>query len=140
MKEGIEAQLNATKQKFNVWQRIKNRFAGVKDSDLALATADPLTVMEVFLIEKDSGIVLAQATREATIDSESVAGMLTAIKAFVEDAFQRGAEQLDLIQYQTSKILISNYRSYYLAAVVRGSFSAAERGKLVERLENFMLQ
>lgn len=141
LKEAIETQLNAARERLNFWKRLKNRFAGVKESDLVLvAAAPPLTVMEVFLIEKDSGLLLAQATRSASFDGDSVAGMLTAIKAFVQDAFQRGAEELDLIQYQQSKILIQNYRSYYLAAVTQGSFSAFERQQLTNRLENFMLQ
>ena len=141
LKEAIESRLNATREQLNFWKRLRNRFAGIKESDLILAAAaPPLTVMDVFLIEKDSGLLLGQATRSATIDGESLAGMLTAIKAFVQDAFQRGAEELDLIQYQQSKILMQNYRSYYVAAVVQGSFSAFERQQLTSRLENFILQ
>jgi hypothetical protein len=140
LKESIEAQITATKQKFNFWSRIKNKIKGVSETDLAISDARPLVIHQVFLIEKNSGIVLAQAAKKHAIDSESVAGMLTAIKSFAEDAFGRGEEMLDLIQYQQSKILIQNYMSYYMALVAEGPMSSAEREKLVERLEKFMMQ
>ena len=140
LRESIDGQIEATKRKFNIWQKIKSSFGGAQRADLILAEARPFVVHQVFLIEKNSGIVLAQASREQMIDAESIAGMMTAIKSFAEDAFKRGEEMLDFIQYQQSKILIQNYLSYNLALVGEGPLTTADRAQLVERLELFMMQ
>lgn len=96
---------------------------------MILADALLFIVHQVFLIEKNSGIVLAQASREKMVDAESVAGMMTAIKSFAEDAFKRGEEMLDLIQYQQSKILIQNYLSYNMALVGEGPLTTVNRAR-----------
>ncbi len=140
LREGIDAQIHAAKQRLNFWHRLKNRFNGVSPADILLADARPFITHQVFLIEKNSGIVLAQASREEMIDAESVAGMMTAIKSFAEDAFKRGEEMLDFIQYQQSKILIQNYLSYNLALVGEGPLTTKDRAELVERLELFIMQ
>lgn len=140
LRENIEAQIKSTKRRLNFWRIIKDRYNGVNRADLILAEARPLVIHQVFLIEKNSGIVLAQASREESIDAESVAGMMTAIKSFAEDAFKRGEEMIDLIQYQQSKILIQNYLSYYLALVGEGPLTTTDRAKLVDKLELFMMQ
>jgi hypothetical protein len=140
LKENIDAQIAATKNQLNFWQKLKNwRRTGSSQAEILLAGAKNLELKQIFLIEKYSGIVLAKAADDdEKMDAESVAGMLTAIKSFAEDAFSRGEEQLDLIQYQHSKILMQNYRSYYLALVGSGPLSAREREELIEKLENFV--
>jgi hypothetical protein len=140
LKENVEAQIAATKKQLNFWEKIKNwRRVEPSQTDIVLAGAKNLELKQIFLIEKDSGIVLAQAAADdEKIDVESVAGMLTAIKSFAEDAFSRGEEQLDLIQYQHSKILMQNYRAYYMVLVGTGPLSTRERDELIEKLENFV--
>jgi hypothetical protein len=64
--------------------------------------------------------------------------MLTAIKAFVEDAFQRTEEDLEMIQYGTYKIVVENFPSYYFAAAIKGSISTSEAGKLRGEIIDFI--
>ncbi len=139
LKEGIEARIAAAKQRFNLWRRLKNKLLGIREAELVLADARPFLTNQVFLVERDSGLVLAHASREKALDPESVAGMMTAIKSFAEDAFKQGEEMLDLIQYQQSKIVLQNYLSYYMALVGEGPLTTNERAALVERLELFIM-
>ena len=63
--------------------------------------------------------------------------MLTAIKSFVEDAFKREREDLEMIQYGTYKILLQNFYSYYIAIAVSGSLSSTEREDLANNILDF---
>jgi hypothetical protein len=66
-----------------------------------------------------------------------IAGMLTAIKSFVEDAFQRDREALELIEYGTYKIIIQNFHTYYLATAVSGTLTIHDRNEIATQLLNF---
>jgi hypothetical protein len=130
LKDNIDAQINGLKQNYNPVFWLRNRVLGVKDSDAILASIDVATVEEIFVIERDSGLLIGSATLYPSVNRDVVAGMLTAIKAFVEDAFQRDSEDLELIQYGTYKIVIENFPSYYFAVAIKGSISTEEAGKL----------
>ena len=81
--------------------------------------------------------LIGSASRETTLDQDVIAGMLTAIKAFVEDAFKREKEDLESIQYGTYKIILQNFHSYYIAMAISGILSSAEKDQLGNRLLNF---
>jgi hypothetical protein len=130
LKDSIDAQINGLKQNYNPVFWLRNRVLGVKDSDAILARIDVATVEEIFVIERDSGLLIGSATLYPSVNRDVVAGMLTAIKAFVEDAFQRDKEDLEMIQYGTYKIVIENFPNYYFAVAIKGSISTEEAGKL----------
>lgn len=138
LKESIEERIREMQRRLNFWQRLKLRWAGVSEGELLLAATNIPQVVEIYLVERNSGLLLAHAAQHENLDKEAVAGMLTAIKAFVEDAFRREKEELDYIAYDHYKIIIENYRSYYLAAMVEGSVSASERDLLSEKLRQFI--
>lgn len=139
LKESIEARLHEMRERLSFWKRLKMRFSKVSEAELILAATDAPKVLEVFLVERFSGLLLAHAAKKENFDKEAVAGMLTAIKSFVEDAFQRPNEELDYIAYGSAKILVQNYPKYYIAALVEGSISANERYLLEQRLHDFIL-
>lgn len=107
---------------------------------MILNAIDHLVIDEVYLIQRHSGLLLASASRENTINSDVIAGMLTAIKAFVEDAFEKEAQELDLIQYDSYKIFLQNFHNYYIAVVLSGAMSASDKGELSNRLLDFAEQ
>ena len=71
------------------------------------------------------------------IDEDMVAGMLTAIKSFVEDAFKKSDQDLELIEYETYSIYIQNFSSYYIAVVISGIFNATHKSALEDKLLDF---
>jgi hypothetical protein len=143
LKEGIEAKVAMMQEKMNFWKKLKNRFGSNNSSlnaaELIIASSDVPRIKEIYLVERDSGLLLAHASLEDNFDKDAIAGMLTAIKAFVEDAFKQDKEQLDSITYDHYKILIQNYRHYYMAAMIEGSISTKERVEIAEKLYNFIL-
>lgn len=94
-------------------------------------------IEEVYVISHESGLLLGSASASVTVDKDMIAGMLTAIKVFVEDAFQRTDEELRGIQYGGYEILIHNFYNYYIAVAVSGNLSEEERDDLTNRLLDF---
>lgn len=135
LKESIDKQVRSTFSK----QGFFGRIFGFKkqDSELILSKVDPLVIEEVYVIQRDSGLLIGSASVENTLDQDVIAGMFTAIKAFVEDAFQREQEELEMIEYDNYKIFIQNFYSYYIAVAMSGSISATEKGNISNKLYDF---
>ncbi len=139
MKENIQNQINFAFSRQGLIKRLKNRILGLNDADVILAALDKPILEEIFIIERDSGLMLGSAALYPSVNRDVVAGMLTAIKSFVEDAFEREQEDLEMIQYGTYRILLQNFPFYYFALALSGSVSSAEaegiRGQIIEFLE-----
>lgn len=121
----------------DLFRNVKSSLFGVKLSDEMLTSLVDFQIEEVYLIQKDSGLLIGSASRETTLDQDVIAGMLTAIKAFVEDAFKREKEDLESIQYGTYKIILQNFHSYYIAMAISGILSSTQKDQLGNRLLNF---
>jgi hypothetical protein len=94
-------------------------------------------VAEVFLIHRESGLLLWRISRDpdASSDSDLMSGMLTAIRDFVKESFGRGREgQLDEIQYGERRILIETAQHAYLAVVIDGIEPPGFRTEMRERI------
>lgn len=112
--EGIKRKIRATMQ-------------GVSEAELILQESKGFATQAVFLIHKESGLVIAEAQpdSEQRMESEMVAGMLTAIRSFVNDCIVQSGEmsELDAIDYGESKIILEVAGYSYLAVVVKGEAS-----------------
>ena len=80
---------------------------------------------------------LIKALRFTLVDRDMVAGMLTAIKSFVEHAFSKGEQEIETIEYDNYKLLVRNFHTYYIVVVVSGSVSAEFKSMLTDLLLNF---
>ena len=139
LKENLERQLRNTFQK-GIIGRIRFALFGVKAGKMSeeiISNLDGPVIEEIFVIEHHSGILLGSASRQATIDLDMIAGMLTAIRSFVEDAFRQGDQQLESIRYETFTIILENLHNYYIAAAVSGPMSEKERSELSDELMKF---
>lgn len=104
--------------------RIKARISGVSQADLILKESIPFRVREVFLIHKETGILLAHASDKSSHSEASqdlISGMLTAIKDFAQTIFS-GDEAVDLheIQYENRQIRLEIGQFAYLACITEG--------------------
>ncbi|EZH72011.1 OmpA/MotB [Aquimarina atlantica] len=123
----------------NWFRRTKAKVQGVSEGDLAIMDYAKPRLIQMFVIEKNSGILIADYSplSEGTIDKEMVAGMLTAIKSFVEDAFEGGNQNLELIEYELYTIHIQNFYSYYVAAVISGAYTMMFKEVLEDQIIDF---
>jgi hypothetical protein len=122
------------------WAAVKREFLsifGFKENNLLLKNALRATVEEVFLIEQNSGLLVGQYSKGNSVDQDMIAGMLTAIKSFVEDSFAKTDGNLNTIEYGNLKIIIQDYRRFYIVAVVSGIVDAAYKSQLLSYMLSF---
>jgi len=102
-------------------RKFQARLQGVSEAELILQEAIGCYIQAVFLIDKNSGIVIekVQKTGEQELDSDMVAGMLTAIRSFANDCIVSDSE-LDSIDYGNWQIHLEVAGYCYLAVVVKG--------------------
>ena len=137
LKDGIDETFKKTFSSKGVFYRIRTSLFGIKASDQIIHELKDFKIEEIYIIQRNSGLLYGSASTGDTIDQDVIAGMLTAIKSFVEDAFKREREDLEMIQYGTYKILLQNFYSYYFATAISGTMSSSEREGLANQILNF---
>lgn len=122
------------------FENIMKRFFSRKPTgtDVINLATNP-TLVQVLVIEKETGLLIANHAPNANdgIDEDLVAGMLTAIKSFVEDAFKGGDQELETLAYELHTLHIQNFYNYYIVAVVEGVYTAITKDKLENLLLDF---
>lgn len=122
---------HAWKRRFRGWMR------GESEKDRIFQDLLQAKVEEVFIVDKESGLLAGSWSRSELTDRDMVAGMLTAIKSFVEHAFSKGDQELETIEYDNYKLLIRNFHTYYITVVVSGIVSAEFKSMLTDLLLSF---
>jgi outer membrane protein OmpA-like peptidoglycan-associated protein len=125
-------------------RKIRAKIQGVSEVELMLREAMPFRVQAIFLIHKASGLLIAEAqSEEQRLESDLLAGMLTAIRGFVNDCVTEDGEiplELDEIDYGTSKIVLEVAGYCYLAVVMKGSPPQSFRKTMQTTLGRLVLQ
>ncbi len=134
LREQINERIEFLTSKQGLMLRLKAKLFGLSEADLALASVKISTLEEVFLIQKNSGLLLGSASRQPKLNRDVVAGMLTAIKAFVEDAFERESQELEGVNYGNYQIFLQNFPTFYAAIAVSGAPSVGEQQRWRDQL------
>ncbi len=137
LSQRIDSQLDKAFSFQGLWLRIKAFFSGVKYEDIILRDASEAQLEEVFLISEGSGLLLGKYSHTELIDSDIIAGMLTGIKHFISDAFQKGGQNLDTLVYDDYEIVVFNFQTFYIACVLQGQLLANLKEKLHEHVLEF---
>lgn len=117
--------------------RIRAWFSGSKGNEVMLSQLIQPKIEEIHVIEKNSGMLLGSYVKTEGMDSDMVAGMLTAIKSFSEDAFSKDGEELESIDYQNHKLIIKSFHSFFIVVVCKGVLKNEFKQKLDEQLLDF---
>ena len=116
---------NRLRRRFNIRDRLRwlwARMRGVSDSDVLLRDLLPYEIQHVFLIHRQTGLLLSHVSGPAyQRDVDLVSAMLTAIRAFARDAFGSQDSDLDEIQFGSSRILLESGLLAYLAVALIGT-------------------
>ncbi|NJK35557.1 MAG: OmpA family protein [Oscillatoriales cyanobacterium SM2_2_1] len=131
LSEAIRAINQKVEQAFSfqgMQRKIRARVRGVSEAELIIQESMPVTVQAVFLIHKASGLVISsgqQSDLDATIpalEGDLLAGMLTAIRSFVNDCLSQPEQvsELSEIEYGGSKIVMEVAGYAYFATVIQG--------------------
>ncbi len=146
----IDARMRRTISPSSVARRIQAQVSGVSGADVMLRDVLPFEISEIFLIHRESGLLLHHISAATTAgentqgDSDIISGMLTAISEFVRDAFgteasEREGADLDEIQYGDASILLETGRHAYIAVVIDGVEPAGFRAQLRHCVQAFNL-
>lgn len=136
LQRNIDARLNRTFGPEGVFRMALARLRGVDPGAWALRQSLPFNIRGLFIIQHDSGLLVAPYVPTASdlSGTDLISGMLTAIRDFTQDSFGRGQqdEDLDEIQYGDQRIIIGNGAVVYVAAVITGVEPEGFRAQLHE--------
>lgn len=124
-------------QQIGTRRRIRYWFGGAKEKQNIVDALLPLKIEQVLLIEKKSGLLKGSYSNAETIDEEMIAGMLTAIKNFVEDAFKLQNQNLELIAYEFCRIHLHSFNRYYVAVALSGNYNLKRKSKVQDLIFDF---
>ena len=138
----INQQVEEAVSPAGIKRKIRAKLQGVSEAELILKEAAPFTVQAIFLIHKGSGLVISeiQRTDSQRLESDMIAGMLTAICSFANDCIsQSGAvSELDSIDYGMSKIILEVAGHCYLAIVIQGEPTKQFIGEIRQALRSLV--
>jgi len=119
--QDINSRVEKTLSFEGIKRKFKAKIQGVSEAELIFKESVGYRVRAIFLIDKDSGLVIQeiQIPGERQLDSDMLAGMLTAIRSFANDCIASGSE-LDAIDYGDWQIPIEVAGYCYLAVIVAG--------------------
>jgi len=118
-------------------RKIKSKKTGVSEGDLILQELAQPKIEQIMVIEKGSGIIISEFSKTETIDEDMVSGMLTAIKSFAEDAFEKNDQELQYVEYNSFHIHLQNFSAYYIAVIISGPYNVIFKSKLEDKLLDF---
>lgn len=130
--------INTTiKEKFSFKHIIKNFFKRDKNEaeNLLQDVFEPV-IEEIFVIEKDSGLLSGSYSRDNIADKDMVSGMLTAIKSFAEDAFSKEGQDLEDINFETFQLSIKNFKTIFIAIATSGVLTLEFKDELTDNVNN----
>ena len=126
-----------------VGRKIRSQVQGVSEAELILRESIPFTVQAAFLIHKASGLVISESQHSGDyqLESEMVAGMLTAIRSFVNECIVQPGEisELNQIEYGDSKIILEVAGYCYMAVVIKGEPPQSFINKLRQTVSKLIL-
>ena len=118
--------------------RLESLRTGTPFGEIVLAKSLRYRVEQVFAIHCETGLLLANVSRELrnSQENEMISGMLTAVKDFVHDSFEQvdGAE-LDTVELGEFNVWIQHGPKALLCAVVTGAPPRELRNVLQRTLE-----
>jgi outer membrane protein OmpA-like peptidoglycan-associated protein len=139
--QSINEKVENTLSVEGVKRKIRARLKGVSEAELILQESIGYSIQAIFLIDKDSGLILeeVQPDDRTHLESDLVAGMLTAIRSFANDCIASGSE-LNEIDYGDWQIPLEVAGYCYLAVVVKGQPSKQFRQKVRQVLSEITLK
>ena len=137
----INEKVEETLSPKGISRKIRAKMQGVSEAELILREAIGYSIRAIFLIDKASGLVIQeiQPLTENILDSDMVAGMLTAIRSFANDCIASGSE-LDEIDYGNFRIILETAGYCYVAVVVNGEPDQEFRDRIRQTFSQIVLK
>ena len=144
---GLVESINQTLERSISFEALKWRFEALRTGKsfgaIVLSRSVRYRVEQVFLIHRETGLLLRHAARQDQVvqDSDLVSGMLTAIQDFVKDSFTgAGGQEVETIELGDFNLWVQHGPTAILAAVVGGTPPPELRNALERTLEQIHSQ
>ena len=143
-REMIQSLNQTLENQFSV-ERVKWRFEAMFSSksfaEIVLLKGIKYQVKSVFLIHKETGLLIQDAYPEESLldEADMVSSMLTAVQDFVKDSFSNqlnASDTLDTIKLNDFNVWIEDAPLAYLAVVIEGSPPESVRQIFKSNLED----
>ncbi|MEO0687299.1 MAG: BON domain-containing protein, partial [Cyanobacteria bacterium J06649_11] len=122
--QAINEQIENTLSVEGIKRKIRAKLQGVSEAELIVKESISFIPQAIFLIHKTSGLVISdiQPSDSEKLESDMIAGMLTAIRSFANDCMIQSGNisELDEIDYGNFKIILEVAGYCYLAIIVKG--------------------
>ncbi len=122
--QSINEKIEETLSFRGINRKIKAKLQGVSEAELIVKESLSFSIQAIFLIHKGSGLLISeiQPSQEERLESDMIAGMLTAIREFANDCIAKNGRVSELgeIDYGASKIILEVAGYCYLAIIVNG--------------------
>ncbi|MBX2849627.1 MAG: hypothetical protein KTR16_14995 [Acidiferrobacterales bacterium] len=118
--------------------RLQSMRTGIPYAELALRQSLKFKVEHLYLIDRESGMMISEARGDGTssLDSDAVSGMLSAIQSFVQDSFsQNDDDRLSDFKVGQHNVWIAHGRSAMLACVIFGEAPESLKTELYDKLD-----
>ena len=139
---GLVESVNQTLERSLSFEALKWRVEALRTGrtfgEIVLTRSLRYRVEQVFLIHRETGLLLQHVAREDQViqDSDLVSGMLTAIQDFVRDSFSGTSEhEIETIELGEFNLWVQHGPTTILAAVVSGTPPPELRNVLQRTLE-----
>jgi OmpA family protein len=120
------------------WEAIRT---GKPFGEIVLLHSLLYRVEQVFLIHRESGLLLQHVSSVPSQSADLISGMLTAIQEFARDSFQvKEAETLESLRVGDLNVWIEQSPDAILAAVIRGSAPQELRSTFQSTLETISIE
>ncbi len=101
-------------------RKVKAKVSGVSESELLLQESAEAHVSSLFIVHKNSGLLISEAhlAENEMSDAHMVASMASAIKDFINDWIQQSQEhtEIEILSYGNSTLYIDSAGSVYIVA------------------------
>ncbi|MFC3194753.1 BON domain-containing protein [Marinicella sediminis] len=118
----------AMEQRFSIkalrwrWQAYRT---GISFTEIVFSNTIEYQVQQVFLIDKESGLLIEHAGHEDALmqDKEAISAMLTAIESFVQDSMGHDGSHLSAAKLGERNVEVISGSQANLAVVIKGAYT-----------------
>ncbi|AFY36662.1 OmpA/MotB domain protein [[Leptolyngbya] sp. PCC 7376] len=144
----INSRVESTLTPAGIRRKVQAKIQGVSEAELIFQESMPFQIQAIFLIHKQSGLIIASAKQEkeadkqeSSLEGDLMAGMLTAMRSFASEcAIEPGnTSELKEIEYESFQILMEVAGYCYMATVIKGNIEQAYIENMRQSLANIIL-
>jgi len=126
-----------------IGMRVRSIYTGIPYGELALRRSLLYRVEHIFLIDRDTGMLMQEVKVEDSqaLDSDAISGMFTAIQSFVQDSFSNDeSARLTDLKVGDHNVWVAHGPRAMLACVIFGHAPESLKNELYDSLDTIRIE